>query len=466
MIKNSTTDKIYSYLRNNTKMTHQGASAMLGNIYAESACEPRRIEELLAQRYNEDCKGNYSKYAYINGDYKRPVNILENMVANDTIYCSRLDSGAITFNEFLHPRAYTGVTHQYGFGLTQVTSPSRKQQLWNMATAQNKPLYDLDLQLEHLKYELLQLFPTTLSFLVDDTKTLKECSDRVLCKFEQPADADAMKDTRYKYSKYYYDTYNKKEDDSLSYDVNTLISIAKAEIGYKETNNNITKYWAELKPSYQGEPWCDCFVSWCFKHAFGSAADNLLCGGLYSFYTPTSAQYFKNKGQWHTTPQKGDVIYFKNSSRICHTGIVSDVKGSTVYTIEGNTSNGKFDADGGAVCDKSYDVSNSRIAGYGRPNYGAQTTATTTGGYMFEVKDIVKGSTGNHVKLFQKLANADGYVDRNGQKLEVDGSAGDKTIYVINQIQSKARAKGTELGTNGQNDSVCGAKCWKYILSL
>ena len=165
-----------------------------------------------------------------------------------------------------------------------------------------------------------------------------------------------------------------------------VISIALAEEGYLEKknknnldnktinagSNNYTKYWADMAPSYQGQPWCACFVNWCFKHAYGEIeAKNLLCTkGAWSYYTPTSAQYFKNMHQWFTTPQRGDVIFFKNSQRICHTGIVLEVKNGRVYTIEGNTSGGStLEANGGCVAKKNYPLGYNRIAGYGRPKY-------------------------------------------------------------------------------------------------
>lgn len=171
-----------------------------------------------------------------------------------------------------------------------------------------------------------------------------------------------------------------------------VISIALAEEGYLEkknknnldskiTNagsNNYTKYWADMAPSYQGQPWCACFVNWCFKHAYGETeAKNLLCTkGAWSYYTPTSAQYFKNMHRWFTTPQRGDVIFFKNSQRICHTGIVLEVKNGRVYTIEGNTSGGStLEANGGCVAKKNYPLGYNRIAGYGRPKYSNMPAA-------------------------------------------------------------------------------------------
>lgn len=46
------------------------------------------------------------------------------------------------------------------------------------------------------------------------------------------------------------------------------------------------------------------------------------------------------------------------------------VTADKVYTIEGNTSAGReVIPNGGAVCRKSYVLSNSRIGGYGRPDY-------------------------------------------------------------------------------------------------
>lgn len=169
--------------------------------------------------------------------------------------------------------------------------------------------------------------------------------------------------------------------------IHKLLDIAKTEVGYLEKKSNkdldsktanagsgnYTKYWRDLKPSYQGQAWCNCFVNWCFVKAFGeSVAKKLLCtSGEWSYYTPTSAQYFKDSKRWHSTPQVGDIIYFKNTSRIHHVGIVYKVGPNIVYTIEGNTSNGSaVIANGGTVCEKSYAyANNTSIAGYGRPDY-------------------------------------------------------------------------------------------------
>lgn len=179
--------------------------------------------------------------------------------------------------------------------------------------------------------------------------------------------------------------------------IQKLTNVALGEVGYleKKTNshlysatanagsNNYTKYGYEMHnilPSVMDFPaaWCDAFCDWCFVQAFGvDNARKLLTE--FDDYTVTSAQYFKNKKQWHTTPQKGDQIFFKNSTGICHTGIVYDVSNSTVYTIEGNTSGGNtLVANGGGVAKKSYPLTYSKIAGYGRPDYASISTETST----------------------------------------------------------------------------------------
>ncbi len=148
---------------------------------------------------------------------------------------------------------------------------------------------------------------------------------------------------------------------------------------YDKTANagsaNYTKYGYEMHKLYPATmdypaAWCDCFVDWCFVQAFGAEAAAKL---LHRFddYTVNSSGYYKNNGEWYKSPKAGDQIFFTNSGGgICHTGIVYAVDNSYVYTIEGNTSSSSgVVANGGCVRKKSYKLSYSRIAGYGRPNY-------------------------------------------------------------------------------------------------
>lgn len=166
-----------------------------------------------------------------------------------------------------------------------------------------------------------------------------------------------------------------------------VLEIAAAEIGYLEKGSNAqldektanagsanwTKYgrdMCKITPVYgTHSAWCDCFVDWCFVQAYGKEEAKTLLGD-FSAYTPTSASYFQARKQWYTSPQAGDIIFFKNTQRICHTGIVVKVDSQYVYTIEGNTSSGnQVVPNGGGVHAKAYKLNNSAIAGYGRPLY-------------------------------------------------------------------------------------------------
>lgn len=75
-----------------------------------------------------------------------------------------------------------------------------------------------------------------------------------------------------------------------------------------------------------GVAWCDIFVDDVFIRALGTSRAKTLLGG-WSAYTPTSANYLSNAGAEKVSASNarfGDIIFFKNSSRICHTGIVTN----------------------------------------------------------------------------------------------------------------------------------------------
>lgn len=259
--------------------------------------------------------------------------------------------------------------------------------------------------------------------------------------------------------------------------VDKVLKVAEGEVGYLEKRSNSqlnsktanagSANWTKYGAYFSTNPaaWCDMFVDWCFVQAYGKAQAKAMIGGKFSGYTPTSAQYYKNMGRWYTkNPKVGDQIFFKNSVRICHTGIVYKVTSTTVYTIEGNTSGASgVIANGGGVCKKSYSLSYNRIAGYGRPKYDtvttstpSQTTQTTTtsgGNYMFSVPNLTKGSKGNAVKLLQKLLVAENY------DLVIDGDFGNATKSAVQSYQSKKGIKVTYPGT-------VGSKTWSSLIGL
>lgn len=245
-----------------------------------------------------------------------------------------------------------------------------------------------------------------------------------------------------------------------------VIEIAEAEVGYLEKKSNksldsktanagsanYTKYGRDmhkLYPSVMDFPaaWCDAFVDWCFYKAYGIANAKSLLGGNFNDYTVASAQLYKNKNAWGKTPKVGAQIFFKNTTRICHTGLVYKVDKTYVYTIEGNTSGASgVVRNGGGVCKKKYKITNSNIAGYGYPKYDTEKTTTNT----------VKSYAGTFPKLpsrgYYKLG--DGYLTltsysvsiKNLQRflnwcldidLKVDGEYGAKTVAAVKTFQKK-----------------------------
>lgn len=172
--------------------------------------------------------------------------------------------------------------------------------------------------------------------------------------------------------------------------IDALIDYAKTQEGYleKESNSNLQsktanagdKNWTKFGQYFGMNPaqWCDLFVDYCMALTFGKETAKQMLGG-YSAYTPTSASFYKKMGRWYMDPKCGDQIFFHNTERICHTGIVTKVDDMYVYTIEGNTSGGSaVIPNGGAVVQKRYLLSNSRISGYGRPKW---ELAVTSKGY-------------------------------------------------------------------------------------
>lgn len=170
--------------------------------------------------------------------------------------------------------------------------------------------------------------------------------------------------------------------------IKKVIETASSWVGYLEKksnkdlddftanagSNNYTCFARDYKVhtggNYQAQPWCAMFVSEVLVQTFGvEKARKLLCGELYH-YCPTGVNQFKAGGRWNKSPEPGDIIFFTNGSRAYHTGIVTQVTSGRVKTIEGNTSGASgVIANGGGVCEKSYSLVDSKIMGYGRPDY-------------------------------------------------------------------------------------------------
>lgn len=165
--------------------------------------------------------------------------------------------------------------------------------------------------------------------------------------------------------------------------IERVIEIAMGEVGYLEKKSssqlydktanagsaNYTKYWAEIKPEYQCQPWCACFVTWLFVKAFGTETAAQLLKHYPFIYVPNIVSKFGNNV--YTNPKVGDIVAFWNGGTYSHTGYVISVNGGTFTTIEGNTSGGSsIIANGGGVCKKTYLLSAMTGTRFCRPDYG------------------------------------------------------------------------------------------------
>lgn len=165
---------LYNWLGND-----YGTAGLMGNLFAESAL----ISTNLQNTYN-------SKFGL-----------------TDEQYTARVDNGSYT--NFVHDSA--------GYGLAQWTFWSRKKALYDFAKAKNKSIGDLDMQLEFLKKELSENYPSLVLELKNATSVL-EASNSVLTKFEQPRDQSlAVQNTRASYGITYFEKYRKKVGEMAIY---------------------------------------------------------------------------------------------------------------------------------------------------------------------------------------------------------------------------------------------------------
>ncbi len=186
--------------------------------------------------------------------------------------------------------------------------------------------------------------------------------------------------------------------------INRVIGVAEEENGYLEKksnanldsktanagSNNYTKYWRDIKPSYQGQPWCAVFVSWCFMKAFGQAAAKKLLKHWPYTYCPKLGSLFTK----HANPEVGDVVIFYRNGTFAHTGIVIKVQGDRFWTIEGNTSGASgIIANGGGVCEKSY--YNSKLPGtkFCRPDWSIVASVNNSADKPAETPNTGSGTS-------------------------------------------------------------------------
>ena len=430
-------------------MTHAGAIGAIDNLEAESdGFYSNRMEYLLKNRLKTD------GYIY-----------------TDESYAAAIDNGKISKEKFMHPRPGC----QYGYGLAQWTSPGRKERLYKLAKQKGVSISDLEMQLEYLIWELKNTYKNVWNMLITAT-SIKTASDYFLVYFEAPANTGEVVRQGRANRGYLFEKYLKCQEqkgDNMGVTAKQILDVMRSWLGLSRSNGThkpIIDLYNSHYPLVRGykasyaDDYCDITVSAAFIKL--NAVD--LIGGT-ECGVEEHIKIFDRKGIWKEdgtiTPKPGDIICYNwdtsiqpNDGYADHIGIVEsvDTEARTMVVIEGNTN-------GGVVGRRTIPIGWGYIRGYAVPRYADSDTKTDnksnteTGGtgYMFEVKTVQSGSTGNDVKLLQRLLKSNGCKGKDGKNLTIDGSCGSNTVYAIKEYQKKKKL---------EVDGCAGNATWKSIL--
>jgi hypothetical protein len=156
--------------------------------------------------------------------------------------------------------------------------------------------------------------------------------------------------------------------------VKRLLDEARKTIGLGEkppgsNHNKITVWYNKNVARIGNGPWCNMAVTYWAGLSSNLAA--IFAGkGVGYAYTVAHAQKFQKKGRWRKGVagiRPGDIVFFdwggsRSIKNVDHVGVVEQVKGKRIVTIEGNTTGDRCRR---MVRDAKF------IAGYGRPAYAA-----------------------------------------------------------------------------------------------
>lgn len=170
---NTNEERIWNFLKDKGLSDH-GAAGLMGNLYAESALNPRNLQNT----------------------YEKKLGL------TDDAYTAAVDSGSYT--NFVRDSA--------GYGLAQWTYWSRKEGLLAYVKAAGASVGDLESQLGYLFKELSEGYTGLLATLKTAT-SVRTASDAVLTKYERPADQSAsVQEKRASYGEGYLTKYAGSSD--------------------------------------------------------------------------------------------------------------------------------------------------------------------------------------------------------------------------------------------------------------
>ena len=184
---NNNEEKIWNFLYGEIQNKY-GVAGLMGNLYAESGLRPNNLEN----------------------QYESKLGL------TDTSYTEKVTTGS--YRNFTKDSA--------GYGLAQWTYWSRKQSLLNYARSKNVSIDNLEMQLEYLIIELKNSYPEVWNTLLK-AASLREASDIVLVKFENPADkSENAKKKRAEYGQNYYNKYSGIKEETAKKEADTIYNLA------------------------------------------------------------------------------------------------------------------------------------------------------------------------------------------------------------------------------------------------
>lgn len=229
--------------------------------------------------------------------------------------------------------------------------------------------------------------------------------------------------------------------------VQHLLDVADHEVGYVEGggpdghSGNVTKYWAELYPAGQGQPWCAAFQRWVDIHAGGP---DLPISNPY--YCPSIVTYARQHGLWLPADagSPGDMLLFQwqKNGVADHIGRIKAKNGGSYLTIEGNTSsaNGNIESqrNGGGVYERTRTINATVLGVLDYSKFLTLTAAANRTPAGQPPRNNVKAnpfakyaapcqnkSSGLNVKFVQWAVG-----------VPVDGSFGPQTAFAVKQFQT------------------------------
>ena len=201
-------EKIWNFLMDFIKNPY-GVSGMMGNLYHESALNPKNLQNTFNNKLN----------------------------MSDEDYTKSVDNG--TYANFVRDGA--------GYGLAQWTWWSRKQNMLNFHKSAGKSIGDLETQLEFLKKELTESYKSILEQLKTATSVL-QASNVVLLQYERPANQGIeVQEKRAKSSQTYYDKYAKTGGNTMADFIVAIDAGHGSNTAGKRTPDGYREHWINVR---------------------------------------------------------------------------------------------------------------------------------------------------------------------------------------------------------------------------